>query len=67
MEKIPLREYVKRHGQLKTARDLGVSQGAVSKALITGRNIYVFHDDGKLKAEEVRKFPALPKTNLSHD
>lgn len=61
MEKIPLREYVKQHGQLYTAQQLGVSQGAVSKALLNGRDIFVFNINGKLKAEEVRSFPALPK------
>lgn len=63
MEKIPLKNYVETHGQAKAASEIGVTQGAISKALITKRNIYVFHQNGKLIAEEIRRFPSLPKVS----
>ena len=60
-EKIPLQDYVAQNGQPKTAKEIGVTQGAISKALATKREIYVFNDNGKILAEEIRKFPASPK------
>lgn len=59
MEKIHLKDYVKKHGQYRVARDLNVSQGAISKALRNNRNIFVFCKNEKVvSAEEVRSFPA---------
>ena len=39
MEKVPLLEYARKNGQHRTAKDLKISQGAVSKAINSGRNI----------------------------
>ena len=61
MEKIPLAEYAQKNGQRQTAVALKVSQGAVSKAIAAGRNIFVCKQNGKLYAEEVRPFPAVTK------
>lgn len=61
MNKIPLSDYAKEKGQVNTAKALGVTQGAISRALITGRNIFVFSKEGKLYAEEVRPFPSVKK------
>ncbi|WP_340532055.1 Cro/CI family transcriptional regulator [Escherichia coli] len=59
MKKETLADYVRTHGQMKAAKDFGVSQGAISKALFVGREIYVkTFDDGRVEAEEVRPFPA---------
>lgn len=59
MNKIPLSDYVKAHGQAVTATTIGVTQGAISKALAKARNIFVFDDGkGKIRAEEVRPFPS---------
>ncbi len=59
MKKNPLSDYVKEHGQAVAAKTIGVTQGAISKALDKGRNIFVIYDEkGNVKAEEVRQFPA---------
>ncbi|EEZ49824.1 LOW QUALITY PROTEIN: cro-like protein, partial [Neisseria gonorrhoeae PID332] len=58
MKKIPLNEYVEQHGQAKTAKEIGVTQGAISKALRSGRAIFLFSDGKRVKAEEVRAFPS---------
>ena len=57
MEKVPLLEYARKNGQHRTAKDLKISQGAVSKAISAGRNIFVYQKNGKLFAEEIRAFP----------
>lgn len=59
MEKMPLADYAKQNGQAKTAQELNLSQGAISKAIATNRKIFVFKKDGKLQAEETRPFPYL--------
>lgn len=58
MKKIPLNEYVEQHGQAKTAKEIGVTQGAISKALRSGRVIFLFSDGKRVKAEEARAFPS---------
>ncbi|OKP05387.1 Cro/CI family transcriptional regulator [Xenorhabdus eapokensis] len=59
MEKIPLSEYVKLNGQVKAARLIGVHQTAISKALRSGRKIFLIRqEDGTYKAEECRPFPS---------
>ncbi|CDL84935.1 Cro/CI family transcriptional regulator [Xenorhabdus szentirmaii] len=59
MEKISLAEYVRLNGQVKTARLIGVHQTAISKALRSGRKIFlVRQDDGTYEAEECRPFPS---------
>ncbi|PIT22079.1 Cro/CI family transcriptional regulator [Snodgrassella communis] len=58
MKKIPLSDYVKNNGQHKTAKELGLTQGAISKALRSGRNIFVHaRYSGKVQAVEIRPFP----------
>ncbi|MNO23688.1 Cro [compost metagenome] len=59
MKRIPFREFVEQKGQIEAAAALGVTQGAISKALRVGRDIYVTeHDDGTFTAEELRPFPS---------
>ncbi|KAE9495278.1 Cro/CI family transcriptional regulator [Neisseria gonorrhoeae] len=58
MKKIPLMSMLSRHGQAKTAKEIGVTQGAISKALRSGRAIFLFSDGKRVKAEEVRAFPS---------
>ncbi|OTA21155.1 regulatory protein [Xenorhabdus beddingii] len=59
MEKIPLSEYVKLNGQAKAALLVGVHQTAISKALRSGRKIFLIRqEDGTYKAEECRPFPS---------
>lgn len=64
MEKMPLADYAKQNGQAKTAQELNLSQGAISKAIATNRKIFVFKKDGKLQAEETRPFPYLRANGL---
>lgn len=63
MSRMSLAEYAKIHGQAKTANDFGVIQCAVSKAIRSGRDIFVIiQQDGSVKGEEVRPFPSHKKT-----
>lgn len=57
MEKTSLSDYAQINGQSQTAKELQLTQGAVSKAIRCGRNIFVFKKEGKLCAEEIRPFP----------
>ena len=57
MKKMTLADYAKQNGQAKTAQELNLSQGAISKAINANRKIVVFKKDGKLQAEETRPFP----------
>ena len=59
-----LLDYVKKHGAAKTAKDLGVTPPAIAKAVKSKRNIVVFEHDGKVFAEETRRFPTK---NTNHD
>lgn len=60
MRRIPLTDFIReKKGQVAAAEVLGMSQGALSKALRVGRAVYVTeHDDGTFTAEEVRPFPS---------
>jgi hypothetical protein len=59
MDRMTLSEYVKEHGQVKTARLIGVHQTAISKALMAERHIFLFRQqDGSYTAEEWRPFPS---------
>lgn len=63
MTRIPFKEFVADKGQTEAATLLGVTQGAISKALRVGRDIYVqLMPDGRYSAEEVKPFPSQPKT-----
>ncbi|MBV7565582.1 Cro [compost metagenome] len=58
MQRIPLKDFVTKVGQLKAASALRMSQGGISKALKAGREVYVtVFDDGRFEAEEVKPFP----------
>ena len=58
MKKMSLFEYAELNGQEKAAIAIGVTQGAISKALKASRNIFVTENNGEIKAEEIRPFPA---------
>ena len=61
MNQLALREYVKEHGQDKTAKAIGVTQGAISKALREGRNILLSQTENGIKAIEIKPFPSNKK------
>jgi len=59
MHRIPLKEFSAQKGQTKAAALLGLTQGALNKALRVGRDIYVTENaDGTYSAEEVKAFPS---------
>lgn len=64
MRRITLNEFATEKGQTTAASLLGLSQGALNKALRVGREIYVVcHDDGSFEAHELKPFPSqAPKT-----
>lgn len=64
MRRIPLSEFATEKGQVQAAALLGMSQGALSKALRVGREVFVIEQpDGTWKGEELRPFPSqLPKS-----
>ncbi|CNH89349.1 TPA: Cro/CI family transcriptional regulator [Yersinia enterocolitica] len=62
MTNMTLREYVDMHGQVRTGKALGLTQMAISKALISGRNIKVsVQEGGALEAFETKPFPSKKK------
>lgn len=66
MKRIPLSEFSEKHGQTEAAKLLGLTQGALSKALRVGRSVHVLaHDDGSYTAEEHRPFPSQPQIKQS--
>lgn len=66
MKRISMKVFVADKGQTEAAIALGVTQGAISKALRAGRDIYVTeHDDGTFSAEELRPFPAPTKKSAA--
>lgn len=59
MRRIPLTEFAKQHGHTKAAQMLRCTQGALSKAIRIGRDIFVtVEEDGTLSAQELRPFPS---------
>ena len=59
MSRITLNQFAINKGQTKAAQLLGMTQGALNKALRVGRDIYVTESpDGSFQAEEVRPFPS---------
>ncbi|EES8968499.1 hypothetical protein FVO87_004871, partial [Escherichia coli] len=51
-QRITLKDYAMRFGQTKTAKDLGVYQSAINKALHAGRKIFLtINADGSVYAE----------------
>ncbi|MGO2306061.1 MAG: Cro/CI family transcriptional regulator [Providencia sp.] len=61
MDKLALKDYVKQHGQDKTAKAIGVTQGAISKAIREGRNILLSNTDDGIKAVEIKPFPNIKR------
>ncbi|MDO7911371.1 Cro/CI family transcriptional regulator [Pseudomonas sp. 22-AL-CL-001] len=58
MSRIPLSQFAEQNGQTRAAVLLGMSQGALNKALRVGRDVHVIqHADGTYSAEELRPFP----------
>lgn len=59
MHRITLNEFAAEKGQTKAAALLGLTQGALNKALRVGRDIYVTENaDGSFSAKEIKPFPA---------
>ncbi|MBA1195765.1 Cro/Cl family transcriptional regulator [Pseudomonas plecoglossicida] len=59
MSSIQLKDFARERGQPEAAMLLGVTQGALSKAIRVGRNISVIpNPDGSFSAEETRPFPS---------
>lgn len=59
MEVLALGEFVRKIGQARVARALGVKPASIAKAIQTGRNIKVtISDDGSCAALETRPFPS---------
>ncbi|WP_349016308.1 Cro/CI family transcriptional regulator [Pseudomonas sp. PS01303] len=59
MSSIQLKDFARERGQPEAAMLLGVTQGALSKAIRVGRNISVIpKPDGTFTAEETRPFPS---------
>ena len=58
MSRTHITQFAAEHGQTEAAALLGMTQGALSKAIRVGRDIYVTKSkDGTYSAEEVRPFP----------
>ncbi|MDU8454845.1 Cro/CI family transcriptional regulator [Pseudomonas syringae group sp. J254-4] len=58
MSRIPLSQFAEINGQTKAAVLLGMTQGALNKALRVGRDVYVIENAaGEYSAEELRPFP----------
>lgn len=67
MNKISLSEYVAQIGQCAVAKELGITQTAVRKALFKKRKIFIFLANGQfIQATEERAFPtSMAKRNKS--
>lgn len=61
MDKLALKDYVKQHGQDKTAKAIGVTQGAISKAIREGRNILLTNTNNGIEAIEIKPFPNIKR------
>lgn len=54
-----LKEFVAENGQVRAGMHLGVTQIAISKALRSGRQIFVqISNEGKIAAYETKPFPS---------
>lgn len=59
MKRTPLTTFVEERTQEVCAALLGCTQGAISKALRVGREVFVTeHEDGTFSASELRPFPS---------
>lgn len=64
MDQMRLKEYVKQHGQVRAGAALGVTQIAISKALRSGREIFVvISEEGKVSAFENKAFPSKRRSD----
>ena len=57
MHRTSLTDFAEKHGQTEAARLLGMTLGALNKALRVGREVYVTKTSAGYEAEEVRPFP----------
>ena len=58
-----LKDYVSEIGQVRAGKHLGVTQIAISKAVRSGRSIFVqIAKNGKVSAYETKSFPAKKKS-----
>lgn len=65
MKELTFADFVKEHGQTGAATLLGVTQGAVRKALLKGRDIRVKPiKGGGFEAYELRPFPSIDVTRV---
>lgn len=63
-QRVKLIDYVKRLGQTKAAKNLGVYQSAIFKAISSGRDITVIiNPDGSVYAEERKPFPSQKRSS----
>jgi len=59
VKRINLKDFAKDRGQPQAALLLGMTQGALSKAIRTGRDVLVIEQlDGTFTAIEIRSFPS---------
>ena len=64
-QRITLKDYAIRFGQTKTAKDLGVYQSAINKAIHAGRKIFLtINADGSVYAEEIKPLPMIDRGNI---
>lgn len=65
MNRVQLKDFAKVRGQPEAASLLGITQGALSKAIRIGRDVAVIeHTDGTFTAVETRSFPSRIERNL---
>ncbi|MCF5225876.1 MULTISPECIES: Cro/CI family transcriptional regulator [Pseudomonas syringae group] len=66
MNRTPIKQFAAEFGQSEAAVLLGMTQGALSKAIRVGRDVYVTKNpDGSFSAEEVRPFPCQAQLKKS--
>lgn len=59
---IPLSEFAKGKSQVEVAEILGVTQGAISQMILSGRDIRVINDvDGRPEGFEIRRIGSRRK------
>ncbi|HAW7639306.1 TPA: glycoside hydrolase family protein [Escherichia coli] len=64
-QRITLKDYAIRFGQTKTAKDLGVYQSAINKAIHAGRKIFLtINADGSVYAEEIKPLPMIDRGDI---
>lgn len=66
MRRMTLSDFAAERGQIKAAELIGMRQSSLSKALATGRSVFVTeHDDGTYTAEEIKPFPSQAQPKLA--